>query len=191
MVHRLVGVQFSSCSSSSSSSMSNIIIFLQQLRVSHCIYLDMFSYTVQYTLHTAISISFHFCFQRYSIDMTCDASNIPAYPWLSKLIIQELNTGRYSPQIKINSPEIFEDIDLGFRPNKTFLHVSSCKTCTNPQPCSRKPQPSHLDPKVKQSFACLQVYCYTTVQFQRPKQKFNTNLKMILLSNSQLTVLSL
>ena len=36
--------------------------------------------------------------------LTCDASNIPAYPWLSKLIIQELNTGRYSPQIlQINS----------------------------------------------------------------------------------------
>ena len=184
VVHRVVGVEFSSCSSSS---MSNIIISLSSSEC-HCIYLHMFCYTVQYT-HT---LPFQFpSISVFKDILTCDASNIPAYPWLSKLIIQELNTGRYSPQIKINSPEIFEDIDLGFRPNKTFLHVSSCKTCTNPQPCSRKPQPSHLDPKVKQSFACLQVYCYTTVQFQRPKQKFNTNLKMILLSNSQLTVLSL
>ena len=183
-------VEYFSCSSSSACQTSlSLSPAAGSVRTVYYLHLDMFCYTqnsMQYTLpfqFPSISV--------FKDILTCDASNIPAYPWLSKLIIQELNTGRYSPQIKINSPEIFEDIDLGFRPNKTFLHVSSCKTCTNPQPCSRKPQPSHLDPKVKQSFACLQVYCYTTVQFQRPKQKFNTNLKMILLSNSQLTVLSL
>ena len=134
VIQRVVGVEFSSCS------MSNIIISLQQLRVSLYISRYVLLYSTVYTLpfqFPSISV--------FKDILTCDASNIPASPWLSKLIIQELNTGRYSPQIKVNSPDIF----WKYRPwLQTQLNFPACFFLQNlHDPCSRKPQPSNLDPK--------------------------------------------
>ena len=98
-------VEYFSCSSSSACQTSlSLSPAAGSVRTVYYLHLDMFCYTqnsMQYTLpfqFPSISV--------FKDILTCDASNIPAYPWLSKLIIQELNTGRYSPQIlQIKSPK--------------------------------------------------------------------------------------
>ena len=110
----------------------------------------MYISTCSVTQYSSIQHTLPFQFPSISVFkdiLTCDASNIPAYPWLSKLIIQELNKGRYSPQMKIHSPENFRKYRPWLQTQQNFHACSSCKTCMNPRPCSRKPQPSNLEPK--------------------------------------------